>query len=181
MINRKPQAVLRIDTGAFSIFLPKRIFSGMIPGFRFIALKPWIMITLWVILTSTKSEALSPRLSTASWIVYLRPGETILHPGKRNSYNPPWMNQYSNWKRSSTSLSRHDIKGRYQATPVPPKANTPPKTQEYPADYTDSQIAESDNWLYAEDHVFSVMDPPVSLRGIGFMSRTPLRSNNRQY
>ena len=41
----------------------------------------------------------------------------------------------------------------------PPKANSPSMTPEYQIDYTDSQLPVSDNFLYAEGHVFSVMDP----------------------
>lgn len=31
--------------------------------------------------------------------------------------------------------------------------------QEYHIDYADSQVPVSDNWLYAEGHDFSMMDP----------------------
>ena len=49
----------------------------------------------------------------------------------------------------------------------PPKATKPPKVQEYSIDYSLSQIPEStrrlsggfDKWLYAKDHVFSLIDP----------------------
>jgi len=54
-----------------------------------------------------------------------------------------------------------------QKARAPPKANSPPMTPEYHIDYTDSQLpvparrlsGGSDNYLYAEGHVFSVMDP----------------------
>ena len=41
----------------------------------------------------------------------------------------------------------------------PPKANSPPMDPGYHIDYTDSRLPVSDNFLYAEGHVFSVMDP----------------------
>ncbi len=41
----------------------------------------------------------------------------------------------------------------------PPKATGSEKTPEYSIDYSTSQLPMSDNWLYAEGHVFSVIDP----------------------
>ncbi len=49
----------------------------------------------------------------------------------------------------------------------PPKATGPPKVQEYSIDYSVSQLPASTRrlsdgsckWLYAEDHVLSVIDP----------------------
>ncbi len=44
----------------------------------------------------------------------------------------------------------------------PPKANARSMAQQYHMEYNDSQVPLSDNWLYAEGHVFSVIDPVYS-------------------
>ena len=51
-----------------------------------------------------------------------------------------------------------------QKARAPPKANSPPIAPQYHIDYTDSQLPLSDNWLYAEGHVFSVMDLGVLVK-----------------